>query len=51
MQMPPSFDEKKFLENLLLDEHRDIYNKMTAPEKALLRKAYLFGFMTSEAAK
>lgn len=42
--IPKSFDEKRFLENLLLDESRETYASMTKDQRHLLRAAYRFGW-------
>jgi hypothetical protein len=39
----PRFDEKAFLENLLLDESRDAYQSMSPAQRAVVHKAYLCG--------
>ena len=39
------FPEKKFLENLLMQEDRDAYNAMTPEQKRIVRFAYIAGKM------
>jgi len=43
---PPTFDVDKWLENLLLDEHRAAYSAMTPDQKMCVHFAYSSGFLT-----
>lgn len=43
MLIPTPFDEKKFLEALLLDESRNAYEAMTKEQKKVVRLAYNYG--------
>lgn len=46
---PPKFDEKKFLENLLLDEHREAYARMDKSQRTLVRFAFASGWLKAKA--
>jgi hypothetical protein len=48
MNMPPKFDVKSWLENLLLNEHRQAYEAMTKEQKTCVRFAYLRGWLIKE---
>jgi len=43
-QIRPAFDEKKFLENLVLDEHREAYARMDKQQQMVVRFAYNAGW-------
>ena len=46
--MPTKFPVDQWLENLLLDEHREAYANMTQAQKACVRFAYNYGWLTRE---
>ena len=45
------FDEAGFLENLLLDEHRNAYRRMDPTQRAVVRFSYNRGWLKCDAAK
>jgi hypothetical protein len=49
MGFPPTkFDERAFLDNLLLNEDRERYRSMTLEQQRLVRFAYNYGYLTRQ---
>ena len=49
LELPPPFDSRSFVSNLLLDESRDAYLQMNEEQKKLLRLAYNTGWLLARA--
>jgi hypothetical protein len=47
----PAFDVKDFMENLLFDRHREAYQTMSEDQKAVVRFAFIRGYLTEQSEK